>query len=57
VGARVTLVAPPALIPREAEAALGVEVRDIADADLVYVQREAANGLNLVDELEGVLGG
>ena len=43
MGARVTLVAPPALIPREAEAALGVEVssdvRDIADADLVYVLR------------------
>jgi aspartate carbamoyltransferase catalytic subunit len=43
MGARVTLVAPPALIPREAEAALGVEVssdvRDVADADLVYVLR------------------
>jgi aspartate carbamoyltransferase catalytic subunit len=43
MGARVTAVAPPALLPREAEAALGIEVSsdiaDIADADLVYVLR------------------
>jgi len=43
MGARVSVVAPPALIPREAEAALGVEVsadvRDLAEADLVYVLR------------------
>jgi aspartate carbamoyltransferase catalytic subunit len=43
MGATVSLIAPPALIPREAEAGLGVEVsadvRDIADADLVYVLR------------------
>ncbi len=43
MGARVSVVAPPTLIPREAESALGVEVsadiRDVADADLVYVLR------------------
>jgi aspartate carbamoyltransferase catalytic subunit len=43
MGATVSLIAPPALIPREAEAGLGVQVsadvRDIADADLVYVLR------------------
>jgi aspartate carbamoyltransferase catalytic subunit len=43
MGARVSVVAPPALIPREAESALGVQVsadiRDVADADLVYVLR------------------
>jgi aspartate carbamoyltransferase catalytic subunit len=43
MGARVSLIAPPTLIPREAEAALGVDVstdiRDVADADVVYVLR------------------
>lgn len=43
MGARVTLVAPPTLIPRDAERALGVQtstdVRDVADADVVYVLR------------------
>jgi aspartate carbamoyltransferase catalytic subunit len=43
MGARVSIVAPPALIPRDAERALGVEasadVRDLAGADLVYVLR------------------
>jgi aspartate carbamoyltransferase catalytic subunit len=43
MGARVSLVAPPPLIPRDARAALGVDashdIRDIADADLVYVLR------------------
>jgi aspartate carbamoyltransferase catalytic subunit len=43
MGARVSVVAPPALIPRDAEDALGVtvsaDIRDIAEADLVYVLR------------------
>lgn len=43
MGARVTLIAPPTLIPRDAEDALGVatstDVRDVADADVVYVLR------------------
>jgi aspartate carbamoyltransferase catalytic subunit len=43
MGAKVTLVAPPSLIPRDAEEAFGVatstDIRDIADADLVYVLR------------------
>jgi aspartate carbamoyltransferase catalytic subunit len=43
MGAHVRLVGPPSLIPRDAEAALGVEVshdvRDIADAEVVYVLR------------------
>lgn len=43
LGARVSFVGPPTLIPRDAEAAFGVEVshdvRDIADADIVYVLR------------------
>jgi aspartate carbamoyltransferase catalytic subunit len=43
VGARVSLIAPPTLIPRDAEEALGVavstDVRDVADADVVYVLR------------------
>jgi aspartate carbamoyltransferase catalytic subunit len=43
MGARVSLIAPPTLIPRDAEAALGVEVstdvRDVADAHVVYVLR------------------
>jgi aspartate carbamoyltransferase catalytic subunit len=43
MGARVTLVAPPTLIPRDAANALGVEVSnniaDIADADVIYALR------------------
>jgi len=43
MGARVTLVGPPTLLPWRAEEALGVEtscdIRDIADADVVYVLR------------------
>ena len=43
MGARVTLIAPPTLLPRDAEAALGVEtstdIRDVRDADVVYVLR------------------
>jgi len=43
MGAHVTLIAPPTLIPRDAEAALGVatstDIRDVADADVVYVLR------------------
>jgi aspartate carbamoyltransferase catalytic subunit len=43
MGARVTLVGPPTLLPRDAERALGVatstDIRDIADADVVYVLR------------------
>jgi len=43
MGARVTLVGPPTLLPWRAESALGVEtstdLRDIADADVVYVLR------------------
>ncbi|MSO45045.1 MAG: aspartate carbamoyltransferase catalytic subunit [Thermoleophilia bacterium] len=43
MGARVTVVAPPTLVPRNLTEALGAEVstdiRDIADADIVYVLR------------------
>jgi aspartate carbamoyltransferase catalytic subunit len=43
MGARVTLVGPPTILPWRAQEALGVEVshdiRDIADADVVYVLR------------------
>lgn len=43
LGARVTVVAPPTLVPRHLSEALGAEVsadiRDIADADIVYVLR------------------
>ncbi len=43
MGADVSLVAPPTLLPRDAEEALGVatstDIRDIADADVVYVLR------------------
>ncbi len=43
MGARVTVVAPPTLVPRHLGEAFGVEVssdiRDIADADVVYVLR------------------
>ncbi len=43
MGARVTLVAPPTLLPWRAAEALGVatscDIRDIADADVVYVLR------------------
>jgi aspartate carbamoyltransferase catalytic subunit len=43
MGASVSLVGPPTLIPRDAESALGAgvsyDIRDIADADLVYVLR------------------
>ena len=43
MGTRVTLIAPPTLIPRDAEDALGVaastDIRDVADADVVYVLR------------------
>lgn len=43
MGAHVTLVAPPSLIPRDAEAAFGVttstDIADIQSADLVYVLR------------------
>ena len=43
MGARVTLIAPPTLLPRDAEEALGVEtstdIRDLQDADVVYVLR------------------
>ena len=43
MGARVTLIGPPTLLPRDAERALGVEtstdIRDLADADVVYVLR------------------
>jgi aspartate carbamoyltransferase catalytic subunit len=59
VGARVTLVGPPPLIPRAIEAALGCEVAHdigaIADADVVYVlrmQRERMlEGANYVPSL------
>jgi aspartate carbamoyltransferase catalytic subunit len=59
VGARVTLVGPPPLIPRGIEAALGCEVSHeigaIADADVVYVlrmQRERMlEGANYVPSL------
>jgi aspartate carbamoyltransferase catalytic subunit len=59
VGARVTLVGPPPLIPRGIEAALGCEVAyeigAIADADVVYVlrmQRERMlEGANYVPSL------
>jgi aspartate carbamoyltransferase catalytic subunit len=43
MGARVTLIAPPTLLPRDAADALGVEtstdIRDVQDADVVYVLR------------------
>lgn len=43
MGARVTVVAPPTLVPRHLAEALGAEVsadiRDIGDADVVYVLR------------------
>jgi aspartate carbamoyltransferase catalytic subunit len=43
MGARVTVVAPPTLVPRHLAEALGAEVsadiRDIVDADIVYVLR------------------
>ena len=43
MGARVSLIGPPTLIPRHAAEAFGAEVshdvRDIADADVVYVLR------------------
>ena len=43
MGANVTVVAPPTLVPRHLAEALGAEVsadiRDIADADVVYVLR------------------
>jgi len=43
MGARVSAVAPPTLMPRQAAEALGAEtsddLRDIADADVVYVLR------------------
>lgn len=43
MGAAVRVVAPPTLIPRDLDAALGAEVssdiRDLADADVVYVLR------------------
>lgn len=43
MGAKVTVVAPPTLVPRHLAEALGAEVssdiRDIADADIVYVLR------------------
>jgi aspartate carbamoyltransferase catalytic subunit len=43
MGAKVSLVAPPTLIPRDAGVALGVDVstdvRDVQDADVVYVLR------------------
>ena len=43
MGAKVTVVAPPTLVPRHLGEALGTEVsadiRDIADADVVYVLR------------------
>ena len=59
VGARVTLVGPPPLIPRGIEAAFGCEVAhdigSIADADVVYVlrmQRERMlEGANYVPSL------
>jgi aspartate carbamoyltransferase catalytic subunit len=58
VGAHVTLVGPPALIPRGIEAggvAVSHDIRDIADADVVYVlrmQRERMQeGANYVPSL------
>lgn len=43
MGARVTLIAPPTLLPRDAGDALGVDtstdIRDLQDADVVYVLR------------------
>ncbi|MEW6581762.1 MAG: aspartate carbamoyltransferase catalytic subunit [Actinomycetota bacterium] len=43
MGAAVTLVGPPSLIPRDAKEAFGVEtstdIRDVASADVVYVLR------------------
>jgi aspartate carbamoyltransferase catalytic subunit len=58
MGARVTLVGPPALIPRGIEAmgcAVSVDIADIGDADVVYVlrmQRERMlEGANYVPSL------
>src|SRR4029077_19580760 len=58
MGARVTLVGPPALIPRGIEAmgcGVSVDIADIADADVVYVlrmQRERMlEGANYVPSL------
>jgi aspartate carbamoyltransferase catalytic subunit len=58
VGAHVTLVGPPALIPRgiaESGVAVSHDIRDIADADVVYVlrmQRERMQeGANYVPSL------
>ncbi len=43
MGAKVTLIGPPTLIPWKAEESLGVatstDIRDVADADVVYVLR------------------
>ncbi len=43
MGARVTFVGPPTLLPRDAERGLGAttssDIRDIADADVVYLLR------------------
>ncbi|MGI9539109.1 MAG: aspartate carbamoyltransferase catalytic subunit [Miltoncostaeaceae bacterium] len=43
MGARVSAIGPPTLIPRDAEESFGIDVstdiRDIADADVVYVLR------------------
>jgi aspartate carbamoyltransferase catalytic subunit len=55
VGARVTLVGPPALIPREIECEASHDISTIADADVVYVlrmQRERMQeGANYVPSL------
>jgi aspartate carbamoyltransferase catalytic subunit len=55
VGARVTLVGPPALIPREIECESSYDIATIADADVVYVlrmQRERMQeGANFVPSL------
>jgi aspartate carbamoyltransferase catalytic subunit len=43
MGAKVTFIAPPTLLPRDSAEGLGVtvssDIRDIADADIVYVLR------------------
>ncbi|MCX6409117.1 MAG: aspartate carbamoyltransferase catalytic subunit [Actinobacteria bacterium] len=59
MGAKVTVVAPPTLVPRYLGEALGTEVsadiRDIADADVVYVlrmQRERMGTGGFVPSLE-----
>src|ERR671932_185392 len=55
MGARVTLVGPPALIPRDIDCELSYDVATIADADVVYVlrmQRERMQeGANYVPSL------